>query len=512
MTNSSAGESEASSPRLPPLLRGHRHQRVDVIGIAGIEGSEMARYLLRCGFTEVVGHDQQPDRAGLERADRLAHAGESAEASSRRLETLCAGLWGLMLGDDYLRGIEESTLIVPSQAWFLNPANLPIRRALESGTPSYSLTQAYLDLANCPVIGVTGSHGKSTTSSLVAAGLRRTGLFRPVWLGGNDRHNQQALEQVAEDRSGLGCLVLEISNRQLLQMSSAPEIAGLTNITPNHLDEHGGMEGYVRTKRKIFDLPGCRVAVRNADDPISMGTGPVPPSVRELRFSRSADKLDGMDGAYLDSGSLLLRRGGRDVKVLELSDLRLQGDHNHQNVLAAVTLCSAVEDLPPGAEGDIGRGIAQFGTLAHRIQLVWQELGVDYYDDLSSTTPQSTVAAIRTLARPLVLICGGQDKGIPFDDLAQAVETSAHHVILLPGEGSTRLAQALRDRGLEDRTTTGETLLESVSLARELARPGDAILLSPACPGFFTAHYRGGGFRSVVRGLSTSPHPRRARA
>ncbi|MDA8333364.1 MAG: Mur ligase family protein [Candidatus Dormibacteraeota bacterium] len=511
MTTSPPPGSNRSSLRVPPILLERRDQRVDVVGIAGVEGGEMARYLLRAGFTKVVGHDQQPDLAALERADRLAHAGEPAEASRRRLEAICSGVRELMLGDRYLHGIEDSTLIIPSQAWFLNPANLPVRRLLESGAPSYSLTQAYLDLANCPVIGVTGSHGKSTTSSLVAAGLRRTAKFEHVWLGGNDRHNQQALEQVAEDRSGSGCLVLEISNRQLLQMSTAPCIAGLTNITPNHLDEHGGMEGYVRTKRKIFDLPGCRVAVRNADDPISMGTGPVPMGTQELRFSRSAEGLGGLDGAYLDSGSLVLRRRGRERKVLELADLRLRGDHNHQNALAAVTLCSALHDFPSGMEVAVGAGICQFGTLAHRIQLVWQELGVDYYDDLSSTTPQSTIAAMRTLARPVVLICGGQDKGIPFDQLANEVGNSARHVILLPGEGSDRLAEALQALGMEGRTTSRPTLLEAVSRAREIAEPGDAILLSPACPGFFSAHYAGGGFRSVVRRLSTSPRQQRAR-
>jgi UDP-N-acetylmuramoylalanine--D-glutamate ligase len=500
----------AGELRLPPALSGLRDSRVDVVGIAGVEGGEIANYLLAAGFTRVVGHDQQPDLAALSAAHRLAHAGSAEVERRAHLDRLLTGLFQVNLGERYLQGIAESELIIASQAWFLHPANAVLHQLRAQGRPFYSLIQAYLDLARGPVIGVTGSHGKSTTSALVAAALRRAEVFPAVWLGGNDRHNQQALEAVAGDEAGESCLVLEISNRQLLQATSAPSIAAITNITPNHLEEHGGMAGYVACKRRIFDLDGCRVAVRNAQDPVSLESGPLREGVAELRFSTSRAALEGWDGAFLDGGWLFERRRGRDTAVLEASSLRLKGEHNLANALAAIALCSALEERTAGRQVAVGEGIGRFGTLAHRIQLIWQEEGVDYYDDLSSTTPQSTLAAIRTVGHPVILICGGQDKGISFDDLAEQLGGPVKQVMLLPGTGSSRIAEAAAQRSLGDLIHAVATLEEAVAGARHLARSGDAVLLSPACPGFFSAHYQEGGYRKLVRRLSTSPRRRRA--
>ncbi len=499
----------AAELRLPAALAGLRDSRVDVVGIAGVEGGEIAGYLLAAGFTRVVGHDQQPDLEQLGAAHRLAHAGMLEQPRQSALERLLQGLAQLNLGDRYLEGIAESELIITTQAWFLNPANSALHRLRAAGHPFYSLIQAYLDLARGPVIGVTGSHGKSTTSALVAAGLRRAAIFPRVWLGGNDRHNQQALEEVARDGAGEGCLVLEISNRQLLQATSAPAIAAITNITPNHLEEHGGMAGYVACKRRIFDLPGCRVAIRNADDPISVGTGPLREGVAELRFAMSRAGLGDWDGAFLDQGQLFERRHGQEQAVLAVDSLRLRGDHNRANALAAIAACSALGDRTANSQEAIGEGISRFGTLAHRIQLIWQEQGVDYYDDLSSTTPQSTVAAIRAIAKPVTLICGGDDKGIPFDELVQQLDGPVRRVLLLPGPGSDRIAEAANRRSLGGLVEPVASLEEAVTRAHRLSRPGSAVLLSPACPGFFSAHYREGGYRNLVRRLSTSPRRRR---
>ncbi|MHB1501556.1 MAG: Mur ligase family protein [Candidatus Dormibacteria bacterium] len=509
MSDSSRPAGPVGELRLPPALAGLQDRRIDVVGIAGVEGGEIARFLLAAGFTQVVGHDQQPDLAELSAAHRLAHAGENEVEREQRLTHLRRGLAGLNLGDRYLDGIEGSSLVIPSQAWFLNPANLVLHQLRQEGRPFYSLVQAYLDLAMGPVIGVTGSHGKSTTSSLVAAALRQARLFPFVWLGGNDRHNRQALEEVARDGGGQGCLVLEISNRQLLQTTTAPGIAAITNITPNHLEEHGGMAGYIACKRRIFDLDGCRLAVRNADDPVTAATGPLRPGVHELRFARSEESLQDCDGAFLSGAAVWMRLEGRDTEVLQTSHLSLRGEHNLANVLAAVAICSALGTRVAGLEDALGEGICRLGTLAHRIQLIWQEAAVDYYDDLSSTTPQSTLAAIRTVGRPVVLICGGQDKGVPFDELAAEVGASVRAVVLLPGDGSERIAQAVGLRSRSDLVIPVATLEEAVRAARELASAGEAVLLSPACPGFFSAHYRHGGYRNLLRRLSTSPRRRR---
>ena len=467
----------------------------------------MAHFLLAAGFTRVVGHDLSPDLSELARAHRLAHAGLGAEAARERLESLLAGLAELQLGDRYLEGVSESSLVVPTQAWFLHPRNRELHQLRDRGVPFYSLIQAYLDLSRGPVVGVTGSHGKSTTSALVARGLRA--LAPVVWLAGNDRHNRQALQAVSRDGAGQGWLVLEISNRQLLQMDRAPRVGCITNITPNHLDEHGGMDAYVACKRRIYELPGCAVGVRNADDPVSWSAGPLPRGVRQVVFAREEASLGESDGCFEEDGWAVVRRGTERQAVLELGGLRLPGQHNRANVRAALAVLTALDEVRWPALPEAARALADLRPLPHRIQLVWQQGGVDYFDDLSSTTPQSTVAAVRTLAREVVLICGGDDKAIPFDELAGLVGREVRQVLLLPGTGSARLLAAVRRSGGGALVREMGSLEAAVDAARSLARPGDAVLLSPACPGFFSAHYGAGGYRRALRSGATSPRPRR---
>jgi UDP-N-acetylmuramoylalanine--D-glutamate ligase len=318
------------------------------------------------------------------------------------------------------------------------------------------------------------------------------------------------VEEVARD-SGAGCLVLEISNRQLLQMDRAPRVGCITNISPNHLEEHGGMEGYVLAKRRIFDLPGCEVAVRNGSQPLLPVGRPLTEGIRELRFAAIEADLGGLDGAFEDGAELRLRWQGRVTSVISIDAVPLAGDHNLANVRAALTVLAGVTDPRPEILSRAATAIGEFRPLRHRTELVRQYLGVNYFDDLSSTTPQSTVAALEAVGRPCVLIAGGEDKGIDFSELAAAAGAKARSVVLLPGAGSDRLARDLILAGYGERLHRVDDLRAAVELARDLAQPGDAVVLSPACPGFFTAHYREGGFRQAVR-EATSPRPRRAPA
>ncbi len=495
---------------MPSSLAQLRHSRIDLVGVASVEGGEMARYLLAAGFTHLVGHDQQPDLESLERAHHLAHAGVPKEERRERLGKLLAGLNELHLADRYLEGVEHSAMVIPTQAWFLAPANSPLQKLKLAGHPFYSLIQAYLDLALGEVVGITGSHGKSTTSALVADLLSELALYPTVWLAGNDRHDRQALEEVARD-DGKGCLVLEISNRQLLQLERAPRVACLTNITPNHLDEHKGLDGYVRAKRRIFELPGCEVAIRNGDNALSLSVAELGAGIRELRFSRSEVGLGGLDGAFEEGGALSVRQAGTSFGVMPTSRVPLLGAHNLENVSAALTVLAGLTQLSSSLLDRAATTVELFRPLRHRTELVRRHQGVDYIDDLSSTTPQSTVAAILGVGRPCVLIAGGEDKGIDFSELVALAGGPVPAVILLPGAGSDRLALELAAAGNERLVHRVDKLQAAVDLAVTLVQPGQALLLSPACPGFFSAHYGEGGFRQAVRS-ATSPRPRRAPA
>lgn len=206
---------------------------------------------------------------------------------------------------------------------------------------------------------------------------------------------------------------------------------------------------------------------------------------------------------------LRLRWQGASHAVMPAGRVPLLGDHNLSNVRAALSVLAGLTDPEPGLLDRAVAAIESFRPLRHRTELIRQHRGVDYVDDLSSTTPQSTVAAIRGLGRPCVLIAGGEDKGIDFTELVGQVGGPVRSVVLLPGAGSERLAGELVAAGQQALVHQVEKLQLAVELATELAQPGEAVLLSPACPGFFTAHYGEGGFRQAVRG-ATSPRPRRA--
>jgi len=505
---SEAGRLAAALPR---ALAPYRDRPLHIVGVASLEGAEMARFCLACGCSQLVGHDLAPaDEVAT--AFARAHAGLAPRTRAQRWEALATGLRDLRLGDRYLAGLDEAAVVVPTQAWFLNPRNRPLEALRAAGRPFYSLAQAYLDCARGPVVGVSGSHGKSTTAALVARLLSagpRSGVVRSA---GNDRHQTPCLVEVASG-AATDVLVLEISNRQLLQMASAPEVACLTNLTPNHLDEHNGLDGYVDAKRRLFSLPGNRVAVRNADDPISRARCPAARGAEEWRFAASETGLEGFDGAFEIDEEVVVRRHGVWAERVGPGPSGLLGAHNRQNVRAAVATVAAMGRLADTAAD----ALADFQPLRHRIQLVWQAGGVDWVDDLNSTTPQSTVAAVLALGRRCVLICGGDDKQLAWDELVVLVPSAVRAIVLLPGAGSERIARALQAAGSAARVHRVTGLDQAVALAAEAARPGEAVLFSPACPGAFHAFYGsdpgGRGFRAAVRAIvpaATSPPRRRA--
>jgi UDP-N-acetylmuramoylalanine--D-glutamate ligase len=241
-------------------------------------------------------------------------------------------------------------------------------------------------------------------------------------------------------------------------------------------------------------------AVLNADDPACRAIGDGLPGA--IRWFSIANEVSA--GAWLADGRIKLRSGPGEVPLDAgpAESPALPGVHNLSNSLAA-----ALAAWLAGAEVDgIAAGLAGFGGLRHRIQYVWRANGVDYYDDLNATSPQATVAALRALDRPLVLIAGGDDKGLDYGTLAQEMPGRVHLALLLPGPGSDRLAAALKAHPAADDITVARclTLKDATLEAVSAAQPGDAVLLSPACPGFFSRHYghSGGqsrGFRALLR-------------
>ncbi len=477
-------------------LRALRHKNVHIVGLSGVEGSAVADFLIRQGFTNLTAHDFRPAE-DFDRNFRLVHVGMKPDAREAALQRLKQAPLRICFQDRYLDGILEADAIFATQAWFIYACNLPkLRQAKERGIPFYSMTMLYFDLAPCPILAVTGTNGKSTTSKLLSEIVQASG--RRTYYAGNERRSVQVLDRLEEMRPD-DALVLEVSNRQLMGLERSPHVAVVTNVTPNHLDEHeGSFEQYAATKERLvrYQRPGD-IAVLNYDNLITRRMAELTPG-RVVYFSR---EIALEEGACLHGDQLVLRRGGEETVICRAQELLVPGEHNVANVLAA-SLAAFEFGVPPEA---ISRAVRAFRGLRHRLQLVYAVDGVRYYDDLNSTTPQATVAALNVFDVPVVLIAGGEDKGLSFDEVATLAVQRCRLVILLPGRGTDRLEEALlaaRGDAAGPPIQRAETLEEAVALARDTAQPGDIVLLSPACPYFFSKFYDdsdGAGFRALVR-------------
>lgn len=474
----------------------YKNSSVHIVGLSGAEGTAVLRLLVRLGFTGLTVHDRSSG-AEFDRAFRLSHVGLPLK---ERLELL-KWIKGLPLewhtGDEYLRGVERADLIFLSQGWYLYEENLEVIAPLKrSGKPISSMTDLYFGLSPCPIIGVTGSNGKSTTAKLIDEILSGSRLNHHF--AGNDRHNVQVLHEVL-DYSPEDLLLLEISNRQLLDLDKAPHIAVVTNIAQDHIAEHGSFEAYVQTKAKIVKNQTEKdFAVLNYDDPRCREIA-LDSRSQVYFFSTKDDELE--RGAFVRAGRLYLSEPGKVVSICRKSDLRIPGEHNLANALAAA-LASYLAGVEISA---ISRGIKGFKGKELRLQWVGTVGGVDFYNDVKSTTPHATIAALRSLDGPIILIAGGEDKCLDYEELADEMD-KVEVVELLPGSGSEKISKALSEisgKSSVPKINECSSLEEAVRHAFGKARPGTSILLSPACASFYSLYMRAPnkGFGTIVREL-----------
>jgi UDP-N-acetylmuramoylalanine--D-glutamate ligase len=403
------------------------------------------------------------------------------------------------------------------------PIDIPfLAEAKRRNVPLSSETRLFTRLCPAPIIGVTGSSGKTTTTALVGRMLRQAG--RKTWLGGN----------IGQPLIGhLGAIgprdlvVMELSSFQLeffgpwtetergsrlTGMPSAvfdpngwsPSIAALLNLTPNHLDRHGTMDAYVRAKSHILlhQQPGD-VAVLNLDNPATRQLAlELPIAAQILTFSLERPV---QSGTFVRDEELVLRLEGQEDIVCQSSELRLRGRHNVANTLAACALAAAA-GAPIGALRHVA---TTFQGVPHRLELVRTRNGVRWYNDSIATSPERTVAALHAFEAPIVLLAGGRDKHLPWDEMASLTWRRAAHLILfgeaadLVEEAMHRTAQVAMKAGVANcRLHRADTLDRAVELAAALSRPGDVVLLSPGGTSFDAYadfEERGDHFRELVR-------------
>jgi UDP-N-acetylmuramoylalanine--D-glutamate ligase len=381
------------------------------------------------------------------------------------------------------------------------PIDLPIVvEAAKRGIPLANDAQLFVERCPAPIVGITGSAGKTTTTMLVGEMGRAAG--RKTWVGGNI--GNPLIGDLSSIEPG-DLVVMELSSFQLEIMTSSPPIAAILNVTPNHLDRHPSMEAYIAAKAHILDFQSAQdTAVLGYSDPLARSLAEHVKG--ELRFFGAGDGLRYASVYTTVKQESVVLVKDVDVPVCGKEEIRLRGEHNVLNVLAACALADAA-GIPPGA---MRKAIMNFTGAAHRLQFVREVNGVKYYDDSIATAPERLIAAIQSFHEPIVLLAGGRDKHLPWDKAAELIVRQVREVVLF-GEMADLVEEALQQKRLEIRDLSNlkelhrvETLAEAVQKAVEVAQPGDVVLLSPGGTSFDAFKdfaERGDRFQDDVRAL-----------
>jgi len=453
-------------------------RRVTVLGLAR-QGTALARWLASSG-AQVTVSDVKP-------ADALVESLNALRGLPLRYE----------LGGHPLSLLERCDLLCLSGGV---PTDLPIVvEARERGIPLANDAQMFVERCPAPIIGVTGSAGKTTTTTLVGAMGKAAG--RATWVGGNI--GNPLIADLGAIQPG-DLVVMELSSFQLELMTSSPPIAAILNITPNHLDRHPSMEAYIAAKARLLDNQSSRdTAVLGYDDPVAKSLAHRVHG-RVWFFGRAIRREIPFAHVGVLNDDIVLMKD-RDVRVCALGDIRVRGGHNVLNVLAACALADSV-GIDPEA---MRKAIEGFEGVAHRLQFVREVNGVQYFDDSIATAPERLVAAILSFHQPIVLLAGGRDKHLRWTEAADLIVSRVRHLVVF-GEMASLIERAVEERvsirkaGALTSTHRATTLAEAVRRAAQVARPGDVVLLSPggtSFDAFVDFAERGEKFQEYVRAL-----------
>ena len=450
--------------------------RVLILGIAR-QGQAAARWLTRHGAIVTVNDRRSAEQLS---AARSALAGTPVE-------------W--VLGSHPVEILAATDILCISGGIPLD--NPLVAAAMQRGIPLTNDTQIFMEVCPGRTIGITGSAGKTTTTTLVGQMADKAVGIKSL-VGGNI--GDPLLNYV--DKMTAGTLaILEISSFQLEQMTASPDVAAILNITPNHLDRHGTMEAYSAAKRRILEFQQADgTAILNRDD---NGSWNLRGDLHGRLVSFGAGAFSGkQDGTFLADGTLHLRQRGQEIPLLRANQLPLRGVHNVMNVLAAFAIGYAaglgVEAMVSAAE--------EFHGVAHRLEFVREWNGAQWYNDSIATAPERTMAALRSFTEPIVLMLGGRDKNLPWEELAAMVRQRVQHVVLF-GEAAGQISAALERASGPLPLTIRRCvdLQEAVRAAAEVASPGSIVLLSPGGTSFdqfYDFEERGKAFRKWVSELS----------
>ncbi|MEA5142228.1 MAG: UDP-N-acetylmuramoyl-L-alanine--D-glutamate ligase [Oscillibacter sp.] len=458
---------------LEEYLASLQNKTVAVIGI-GVSNTPLIELLLEAGIRVIACDKRERVQFGT-LSDELEEKGAA-----------------LYLGAAYLDNLTADVIFrTPG----LRPDRPELLEAVARGSVLTSEMEAFFQVCPCHMIAVTGSDGKTTTTTIIAELLKKAG--KTVHVGGNIGHPLlcEADRMAQEDYA-----VLELSSFQLMTMTRSPQIAVVTNLAPNHLDMHKDMAEYVAAKENIFahQQPGD-VAVFNLDNNITreQGTRAVG---QALYFSR---RQEVEEGVFLRDDRIVVRRHGNEREVMAVSDIRLPGVHNIENYMAAI---AAVDGL---VSDETIRAFARtFNGVEHRIEMVRTLHGVRYYNDSIASSPSRTIAGLRSFSEKVILIAGGYDKHIPFDVLGPEIVEHVKVLILCGATADQIRAAVTKAPSYQEGCPvilSAHTLQEAVETAQKAAVSGDVVTLSPACAAFDqfpNFMVRGQTFKKIVNKLA----------
>ena len=442
-----------------------KNQKIAVLGL-GVSNRPLVRLLLEFGC-QVTGCDRTPR--------------EKLDPEVLELEQLGCKLH---VGEDYLEGVQADVVFrTPG----MHPANPAIAALAAGGAQVTSEMEVFFEVCPCHLIGVTGSDGKTTTTTLISEMLKASG--KRVWLGGNIGTPLLPLvrQMAPEDYA-----VVELSSFQLMDMRRSPHIGVITNLAPNHLDVHKDMQEYVDAKKNIFRFQSQEdILILNGDNPI---TAQLSGKGQTKFFSRQ-----GTDVCVRVENGMIFRRG---EPVLAAADLLLPGGPTGENYMTAM---AAGDGLVP--DEVICQVAKTFGGVEHRIELVRIKDGVRFYNDSIASSPTRTIAGLRSFPEKVILIAGGYDKHIPYDVLGP--EICAHvKKLFLGGATGPKIRAAVENTpeylpGMPEIVDCGD-FTKATLAAAQAAEPGDVVLMSPASAAFDQFKnfmVRGQYFKKLVKEL-----------
>lgn len=434
------------------------NKRVLVIGAAR-QGLALARFLCSRG-AKVILNDKRP--AELMKSEKQMLSGLQVE-------------W--VLGDHPLSLLSRVDMVCLSGGV---PLTLPI--VIEARTlnlPISNDSQIFMEAVQAPVIAITGSAGKTTTTTLVGRMARAAAAEnRRVWVGGNIG---LPLVEFVDDIKPEDIVILELSSFQLEQMTRSPHIAAVLNITPNHLDRHGTMQAYTAAKARILEFQNKKdIAILDRED---KGSWNLRSKVQGKLISFGLKQPpSGETGMYMEGGYVRLQENDQVYMVLPETSIQLRGEHNLLTVLAACAISSAA-----GFSFEaMAKGVEEFLGVEHRLEVVRTLNGVTWINDCIATAPERTMAAIRSFSEPLILLLGGRDKNLPWNALAEMIHTRVEHVILY-GEAAEKISAAIGSPRDGDRlidVQKASNFEGALQLAVTAAKENNIVLLSPGCTSY----------------------------